>query len=529
MAKFIITISVCLLCFVSIASGNEYLTVIEDSKEAKNYHVIEQVENHSIAIVNEEELAVLKTKKCPFSVVDKSPREKIYYVIYPEEELIDKIKAMGTVIAEFDESLLLRVTKAEEDALFDLRSSLNLIEFDAMIFDRPMPKPIKDLNSNISNNPEIQKVADLIREDSIRSYVKQLQEIPSRHVSYKYNEDEAVPWIAKKLKEYGCDSVYTKDLSRYNAPNVIGIKIGTKYPTLKKYFLIGGHPDCMPRSNPNYGADDNASGVASFLEVARAFKNCSFEHTIYFVGYNAEEVGLVGSNQFASHASRNNHEIYGVINLDMIGHTDKYEYHLVSYKRSIKGCREFCYLFNECADKYTKLQVKIDTQEPGSSDHASFWRKGYIALKHREYEKCNGVYHTKNDVLDNRRGLNNTAHVTEIAKAAAATLCESAKLIENSAIKSNPKIILQDISIVKNSNNNVAIKFNVRKKQTLQFKLFTFKGKLLRESIQLSYSEGANQYLLPLKTKNSMPLAKGIYFVQVQGTDFTKQITFTNY
>lgn len=527
MNKFMLFISVCVVSIFSSLSAKEFLTVIDNLSETKNYYIIEQVEQHSIAIVTEEELKSLQRSDCHVTVVDTSPRKKIYYLIYPEEEPIEKIRVMGTVIQEFEESLLLRVSKQEEDALFDLRSSLNLIEFDKMIFDRPMPQPIQDLN--FSNNPEIQAVVDLIREDSIRSYIKQLQEIPSRHVSYTFNSEEAIPWIANKLREYGLDSVYTKKVSNYNAPNVVGIKIGSKYPTLKKYFLIGGHPDCMPRSNPNYGADDNATGVSCFLEIARVFQNCSFEHTIYFVGYNAEEVGMVGSNQFASNASRNNHEIYGVINLDMIGHTDKYEYHLVSYKRSIAGCKEFCYLFNKCAQNYTDLEVKIDSKEPTSSDHASFWRKGYIALKHREYEKCNGVYHTKNDFLDNKDGLNNTRHVTEVARAAAATLCESAKLIEHSAIQSKPATIIRDVVITKGLNSKVEITFHLKEQQFLRFKLYTFKGTLIKESILRLYSKGRDKYILPLHTGNDSPLAKGVYFVQVQGADFSQQIKFSNY
>lgn len=99
-------------------------------------------------------------------------------------------------------------------------------------------------------------------------------------------------------------------------PNVIGVLPGTVCPDTS--LIVGAHYDTVGGSP---GADDNGSGVAAMLEIARVLSSDPFQPSIEFVGFSFEEQGLVGSQQMATQASAAGEDIAGVIILDMIGYT----------------------------------------------------------------------------------------------------------------------------------------------------------------------------------------------------------------
>ncbi len=79
--------------------------------------------------------------------------------------------------------------------------------------------------------------------------------------------------------------------------NVIGKLVGTKYPD--EYFVVGGHYDSRPELPfPSPGAEDNASGTAGVIEMARIVSRLSSQYTVYFVAFSGEEQGLIGSKYF---------------------------------------------------------------------------------------------------------------------------------------------------------------------------------------------------------------------------------------
>ena len=78
--------------------------------------------------------------------------------------------------------------------------------------------------------------------------------------------------------------------------------------------MIGAHLDSVPLSP---GANDNASGVATVLEVARLLAEVPTARSIHFVAFGAEELGLVGSGYYVATRTLS---VRGMVNLDMVGH-----------------------------------------------------------------------------------------------------------------------------------------------------------------------------------------------------------------
>lgn len=103
---------------------------------------------------------------------------------------------------------------------------------------------------------------------------------------------------------------------------IVEIK-GTKVPD--EVVLVSAHFDAVPRSP---GADDDASGVAGVMELARVLKDQPFERTVRFVLFTFEEVGLVGSAEYVRQwrddtkpgGSRASEKIVAMLSLELLGY-----------------------------------------------------------------------------------------------------------------------------------------------------------------------------------------------------------------
>jgi hypothetical protein len=107
--------------------------------------------------------------------------------------------------------------------------------------------------------------------------------------------------------------------------NVVAIQKGTKYPN--RYIIMTGDIDSRNSDTMDYegdapGANDNASGMAGTIEAARVLSKYTFENSIIYLGLSGEEQGLFGGKGFADFAKKNNWEIIGVLNNDMIGNIE---------------------------------------------------------------------------------------------------------------------------------------------------------------------------------------------------------------
>lgn len=123
----------------------------------------------------------------------------------------------------------------------------------------------------------------------------------------------AAEYVRAQLASYGyavrLDPVQTSE-------NVVARRDGAVDPDVR--FLLGAHFDTVPGSP---GADDNATGVAVVLEVARVLAGWTPDLSVEFVGFALEEIGLVGSTQYAQELAGEGAQLAGMVSLDMVGYT----------------------------------------------------------------------------------------------------------------------------------------------------------------------------------------------------------------
>lgn len=171
---------------------------------------------------------------------------------------------------------------------------------------------------------------------------------------------------------------------------------------------LGGSREANPKGIIHYGADDNASGVAALLELARVLQNNNKieEHNYLFIFFSGEEQGLYGSKHFAANPTIPLEQVNFMVNLDMVGRLDATTKKLIVH--GVGSSNEFGqHLF---AANQTALQLAFDSSGVGPSDFTSFYRKdlpvlGLFTGQHADYHKESDTpeklnYQGEKEVLD---------------------------------------------------------------------------------------------------------------------------------
>jgi hypothetical protein len=136
------------------------------------------------------------------------------------------------------------------------------------------------------------------------------------------------------------------------------------------------------------GADDNASGTAAVIELARMLKNSKLTHNNYlFICFSGEELGLIGSKYFTEHPTVDLGKVNYMINMDMVGRLND-----TSHALSIGGYGTSASWATLLPGKEKNFSIKFDSSGVGPSDHTSFYRKQIPVLFfftgiHQDYHK----------------------------------------------------------------------------------------------------------------------------------------------
>ncbi len=218
---------------------------------------------------------------------------------------------------------------------------------------------------------QFSKLLDQINQDSLSYYNRKLEAFDGR-VAGTANVYRARDSIKAWFEAFGYDSVYIDgfyaDVSSPNSPcfNVVCVKPGTVYSDLQ--IVVGAHYDAVWGSP---GADDNGSGSAGVIEMARVLANVDTDATFKFITFDAEEWGLYGSWHYAEEAYNRGDEIILMFNMDMIGYYLSFPW---------------AYLYNAANNPYGSLWQSLATTyslqgeiggNSGSSDHYPFYQYGY--------------------------------------------------------------------------------------------------------------------------------------------------------
>lgn len=266
-----------------------------------------------------------------------------------------------------------------------------------------------------SVNPRIKREVSKLSETLIRDYVIKLASYKTRLVGTADNI-KAVEEIEKNLSELGFETSQICYASK--RCSVLAEKKGSHNP--EKVILTEAHMDSVGRDFA--GADDNASGTAVLMEMARVLSTYKNKKTLRFFVTNGEESGLKGAEHYAR-LLKSNSEIKNlelVINMDMVG----WNKNGIVELETDAPYESLATHFSELAVNYTTLKTKITIGAWGS-DHVPFLKAGVPSiLTIEDWSTKTPCYHS---ACDKPEGLN-YAYATEIGKLnVAAVMAEDLK------------------------------------------------------------------------------------------------------
>ncbi|MDX6379684.1 MAG: hypothetical protein QOI57_708 [Rubrobacteraceae bacterium] len=168
----------------------------------------------------------------------------------------------------------------------------------------------------------------------------------------------------------------------------------------KKHLWVTAHLDSVY----NAGASDDASGLASILETAKTLKQIKPGHTVHFVAYDLEEIGLYGSSRYVDSVvgdirkQEGEKAIIGDIHTDMIGYDEG------GFKAVMGSCNQAGPLDDAVLHALQTIDspIKLTDDCLARSDHQNFWDAGYPALVMTDGTKYDAYpwYHKTGDTID---------------------------------------------------------------------------------------------------------------------------------
>jgi len=203
---------------------------------------------------------------------------------------------------------------------------------------------------------------------------------------------------------------FNEQFSQKSTENVIACIPGTEKKD--EFIVISAHYDHIGKKGEKifYGANDNASGTAAMLEIARKIKKAvdsgfQLKRSIVFAAFSGEEKGLLGSKYFVESKTLPLNKIKANLNIDMLGRKDKAHSHTNFIY--LLGANDLNPKLKSISDSlnqiYPKIELDYSQDTPdnilyAASDQASFIRRNIPAIFY--FNGLHKDYHKSTDTAD---------------------------------------------------------------------------------------------------------------------------------
>jgi hypothetical protein len=349
-------------------------------------------------------LAVLNARGWQMQVLDPDLSPGEYFIIYKAGPGAGS--SPGRLLWENDRLRLVRLP--ELDARAAKAAGFPIIQLP--LEPHRLPAPLAPCPpSPDSADTTIARVVSLISQDSLARTIQDLQDFVTRY-SYNLKCESAAFYLRARLTDLGfsvrLDTYYlTSPTTR--AFNVEATLDGMVAP--ESSVIVCTHFDSYNDANQNDapGADDNATGTAAVIELARVLKQAQFRWSVKFLCFSGEEQWMKGSYHWVdSTAVPQSLKIVGVYNMDMFGYA-AYDTDLVFVNTNTPS-RPLANLCDSTNNWYAiGLRVLNYLDEDIYGDNTPFWEAGFrsvFALEDSEYGIWNGsnpYYHSAGDTFGN--------------------------------------------------------------------------------------------------------------------------------
>ena len=322
--------------------------------------------------------------------------------------------------------------------------------------------------------PRVREIVDAVSEERIAATIQKLASFPTRNTLSTEGAAAARQWIADELKSYSPrlqvnlehfkvkknEERIFHDVDLYN---VVAVLPGTSTPETR--VLVTGHYDSLnliplpgqktgdesadnvaertitydwtKADAPAPGANDDGSGTAAVMELARVMSRYEFAKTLVFIAFAGEEQGLIGSTLHAAAAHKQSQSIEAVLNNDIVGgdasgngRTGNNSVSLYSSEAMDSPSQQLARYAREIGERYLPSMkvnmIYMQDRLGRGGDHTPFQLQGYAAVRFSTPFEDYSHQHSATDLLE-YVSVPYTARVARINAAVAATLALAPK------------------------------------------------------------------------------------------------------
>ena len=332
-----------------------------------------------------------------------------------------------------------------------------------------------------SVNPVVKRVVEEVSEERIIATLKKLETFGTRNIFSDTSNAEtgigaARKWIATQFQSYSPRLEVAMDAHQIKKAGRVfrDVEVVNVVATLKgrinpgSMILVSGHYDSLnqvykkPQTPGAPGAaneldneatatayspgvNDDGSGTAAVMELARVMSQYEWDNTLVFVAFAGEEYGLLGSNGYAENAKKNNLKIMAVLNNDIIG--SEVRASGANFNRRVDVfsddppdgvSRQLARYIHETAERYfspmhVNLIFRRDRFGRGG-DHTSLHEQGFAAVRFTTPAEDYNYQHKPADTFENMA----PAYTTRVARTNAAALASLALAPKPPTISATP-------------------------------------------------------------------------------------------
>ena len=352
----------------------------------------------------------------------------------------------------------------------------------------------------VIRNPEISQLVQQVNADSLKKYTEVLASFKSRHTLNQDAKDGMIAaqnYVKAKFMEFGILSKgrMTASIEEFIVPgdgrrivtdakvgNVIAKLPGTN-PNDPRVIIVSGHldsrnKDVMDATGASPGANDDGSGVALVMELARILSKSEFSATLLFVAFTGEEQGLKGATYLADKAKAESWKIEAVLNNDIVGNSNSSETNIsnntvmrvfsetiplvederaANIRRSINSdndspSRQLARYIKELGERYVdQMEVKLIYRNDRflrGGDQTPFMKNGFTAVRMSEMNE-NFLHQHENVRVENGVQYGDLPEFMDfeyLRKVAAVNLASAASLAHAPGMPQEVKIDVRGLS-----------------------------------------------------------------------------------
>ncbi len=353
----------------------------------------------------------------------------------------------------------------------------------------------------VIRNPEISQLVKQVNADSLKKYTEVLASFKSRHTLNQDAKDGMIAaqnYVKAKFSEFSSNSNgrLTSMIDEFVVPgdgrrivtdakvaNVVAMLHGTNNKQDPRMILVSGHldsrnKDVMDATGASPGANDDGSGVALVLELARILSQTEFPTTLVFVAFTGEEQGLKGATYLADKAKEMSWKIEAVLNNDIVGNSTSSETNIsnntvmrvfsetiplaedergANIRRSINSdndspSRQLARYIKEVGERYVdQMEVKLIYRNDRflrGGDQTPFMKNGFTAVRMSEMNE-NFLHQHENVRVENGVQYGDLPEFMDfeyLRKVAAVNLASAASLANAPGMPQDVRIDVRGLS-----------------------------------------------------------------------------------